>query len=635
MRLVDAALYGQLKTSGHLPSPKGVAFAVIQLLQRDDYKIDDLIHLVRSDPAIAGRLLKFANVAKFGGGRPVVSIAKAVMSLGAFRVRDLVLGFSLLQGNRGGACRGFDYPGFWSRALATAIAAQALTAHSQIAAEESFTLGLLSDVGKLALASLHPDRYCVVVAAAGGAPQDVLAAERRAFAMHHRELGATMLTEWGLPNILASAAYHVDAPDAAGFPDGSRHHVLTLTLNFAQTLAEICVAAEPERWTMMPQLYTRAARLGINPDELGALADGIVARWREWGQTLEIKTRELPSFAHLLSHVPTVPVSQGELPGIPSPPVRSALLIAAADDADGAAVAGTLAAEGYGVRRISGVTDGLVVALRDTPELILVAIGAGEGDALAFCRDFRESTLSRDTRVILIGGRDEEVLLLRGMEAGADDFLLRPVTESTLKARLRAIDKSLQLREEIRQERRSVVRTAHEWASTQRRLMLVALTDPLTNLPNRRHGMDYLAAEWVFSNANNQLLGCLMVDIDHFKKINDSHGHEAGDEIITQVARLLQVGLRAEDMAFRYGGEEFCIVSPGSDGEVAHMLGERIRQSIEAERFEYQGQAIAVTVSIGLAVMLPGYRSASDLIRAADAALYRAKQAGRNRVEAG
>lgn len=384
----------------------------------------------------------------------------------------------------------------------------------------------------------------------------------------------------------------------------------------------------------MPQLYSRAARLGINPDELGALADGIVARWREWGQTLEIQTRELPSFTHLLANLPPVPLAQGELPGIPPPLLRSALLIAA-DDADSAAVTKILEVEGYGVRRMTGVTDGLMAAQRDVPELILIAIGAGVDDSLAFCRDFRESTLGRDTRIILIGGRDEEALLLRGMEAGADDFLLRPVTDLTLKARLRAIDKSLKLREEMRQERRGVVRTAHEWASTHRRLMQVALTDPLTSLPNRRHGMDYLAAEWAFSRANNQMLGCLMMDIDHFKKINDSYGHKAGDEVLAQAARMLQVALRAEDMAFRYGGEEFCIVCPCSDAEAARMVGERIRQSIEAGQFEYQGQAIPVTVSIGLAVMRAEYRSADDLLSAADASLYRAKQAGRNRVEAG
>lgn len=627
MRLLDPARYEHLKASGRLPSPKGVAFAIVKLLQRDEYKMDDLERLVQSDPAIAGRLLKFANAAALANSRPIASISKAVMSLGAFRVRDLVLGFSVLHGHRGGECRGFDYPVFWSRSLATAIAAQALAGHSQISAEESFTLGLLADVGELALATLYPDRYGAVIAEAAGDPLKLLSTEMAAFELDHRELAAAMLTEWGLPQILVSTAYHAEAPDAADFADGSRYQLMALALQFARTLARMCVASDPKRWDLMPEVYSKAARLGINPDELAALADGIVLRWREWGQTLEVQTRELPPFSHLLSATPPLAVAEG------AGAERPAALVVCRDQSEGATLQRVLVADGFDVHIIANGMDALVAALRELPELVLIEAGANEIDGLDFCRSLRESPLGRGAYLILIGNPGEESLLLQAMDQGADDFLLRPVTEGMLKARLRAVSKTAQLREEIRKERRGIVRTAHEWAGSHRRLMRVAMTDPLTRLPNRRHGMDFLAAETVFSRAHNQALACLMIDIDHFKCVNDEHGHEAGDDMLAQAARLIATASRAEDLAFRYGGEEFCVICPGSDLRSAKLFAERIRKSFRAARFVCRDKILSATVSIGVALMKAEHAGGDDLLRDADAALYRAKEQGRNRVE--
>ena len=177
------------------------------------------------------------------------------------------------------------------------------------------------------------------------------------------------------------------------------------------------------------------------------------------------------------------------------------------------------------------------------------------------------------------------------------------------------------------------MRTAHEWAGSHRRLMRVAMTDPLTRLPNRRHGMDFLAAETVFSRAHSQSLACLMIDIDHFKRVNDEHGHEAGDDLLAQAARLIETASRAGDLAFRYGGEEFCVICPGSDLRSAKLFAERIRKSFFAERFVCRDKTLLATVSIGVALMQAVHADGDDLMRDADAALYRAKERGRNRVE--
>jgi len=629
VQLVSPERYAQLEASGRLPSPKGVAFAIIKLLQRDDYKISDLVRLVQSDPAIAGRLLKFSNAAAFGNSRPIVSLSKAVIALGAFRVRDLVLGFSVLHGHRSGNCPQFDYGRFWSRALATAISAQALASHARIAAEENFTAGLLCSVGELALASLFPERYGEVIAAAGGI-HERLRLEQEAFATDHRELGATLLVEWGLPEALAAAVYHCDLPDEAGFPDGSRSLVLTLSLHFALALAEICVAADTERWVLVPDLFTKAARLGIAPEELTRLADKITASWREWGAMLQIRTREVPPFADLLASSP--PRQAERTSPISCLQNNRTALIVCTESPEAAEIAGDLERNGYAVQYTASGKDGLVVALRGSPDLILLEMSAPEMDGRAFCRALRESSLGRGAYVILIGNREDEDRLTQGLEAGADDFLLRPVTAHTLQARLHAADKVIQLHDQILRERNDLVRSAGQWAGTHRRLIQVAMTDPLTHLPNRRYGLDFLSAEWVFARANNLPLACLMLDIDHFKLVNDKFGHEAGDSVLAALAALLQSSSRNEDLAFRYGGEEFCIICPGANLATARAIAERIRKNTAAELFQHGTQDIPTTVSLGVAVMTQAHASGEALIGDADAALYRAKAAGRNRV---
>jgi hypothetical protein len=122
--------------------------------------------------------------------------------------------------------------------------------------------------------------------------------------MDHRQLGATMLAEWGMPDMLIQAAYHHEQPDVAGFPDGSRVQTLTHSLNFARSLSEVCMADEEARWSLLPGLLTRAARLGISGDALNDMVDRMVRRWREWGTMLQVRTQDDSPFAEILAASP-------------------------------------------------------------------------------------------------------------------------------------------------------------------------------------------------------------------------------------------------------------------------------------------------------------------------------------------
>lgn len=626
MKLVETVCYEQLKASGQLPSPKGVALAIVRLLQCDDYQINDLVRLVQSDPAISGELLRFSNAAAFNHSRPIVSLAKAVTTLGAFRVRVLVLALSVLHNNRGGNCHQLDYGRFWSRALATAISAQALAAYAKITPEENFTAGLLCSVGELALASIFPDRYGEIITTTDSV-HERLVLEQEAFATDHRELAATLLLEWGLPEVLVTAIYHCEIPEEAGFVEGSRISELTLSLHLAGALADICVAEDCVRWTMLPNLYAKAARLGIGLEELNSMADNITASWLEWGEMLKIQTREITSFADLLASAQPKEQSSTSLQHD-----KSALLICP-QSPESVEMLRHLAVNGYSARQVLNSAEGLAVALETKPDLIVIETSAPGIDGPAFCLALRESPYGQCAYVILVDHHEGADRVLQMLDMGADDFLQHPVTPIALQAKLRGVSRILQLQKELIKERNGLVNSAKEWAGTNRRLVSMAMTDPLTHLSNRRHGLDFLSAEAVFAKTNNLPLACLMIDIDHFKRINDQYGHKTGDAVLVRLAGLLQASARSGDMVFRYGGEEFCMICPGIKLETACAVAERICQKTASQKFYVGEMDIPVTLSIGVAVMLPPNGSEEALIRDADAAMYRAKEAGRNCVK--
>jgi diguanylate cyclase (GGDEF)-like protein len=630
MQLVDPIRYVKLKASGRLPSPKGLALAVVRLLQRDDYKIDELVRLVQSDPAIAGELLKFSNAAALGHSRPIVSLSKAITTLGTLRVRVLVLAFSVLHNHRDGNCPQFDYEQFWSRSLATAIAAQALASYAKINAEENFTAGLLCSLGELALASIFPERYGEILAAPDNGFHKRLALEQQAFGNDHRELNATLLLEWGLPEVLVTAIYHCEAPDEAGFQDGSRIHGLALSLHVSLAMGKICVADDKARWAMLPNLYAKAARLGISTEDMNSMADGITASWLEWGRQLKIQTLEITSFAKLLAS--SQPREQASVSSLCAWPNNKAILLICTESPEASAMAGQLETNGCTVKYVPNLKEGFAVALETKPDVIMLEMFAHEMDGAAFCQALWSHSHGQSSYIIFMVDQENEGLLIQALDMGADDILVRPTTAFSLQEKLRGAFRIIQLQNELIKERNGLVNSAGEWAGANRRLTHVAMTDPLTQLPNRRHGMDTFAVEWAFAKSNNLPLACLMIDIDYFKKINDQYGHKAGDAVLIILAILLQSGARSEDLVFRYGGEEFCVICPGVTLQAACDIAERIRQNVEDQPFKLANVDVELTVSIGVGIMLPTHVDEEALIHDADTALYSAKHAGRNRV---
>jgi diguanylate cyclase (GGDEF)-like protein len=212
---------------------------------------------------------------------------------------------------------------------------------------------------------------------------------------------------------------------------------------------------------------------------------------------------------------------------------------------------------------------------------------------------------------------DRRARLLRG---GASDSISKPFHPADLVARL-----ELHLK---------LVRLQRELMSKNKLLEQLSTTDPLTGLRNRRYLTEVLSVEFLRAKRYHTPLSVVMADIDHFKEVNDRHGHAAGDSVLEAVGGILKRRLRGSDHGGRYGGEEFLMVLANADADGAGVFAERLRQEVEATELGGEtGASIEITLSLGIATLAPEHQTPGDLVSQADEALYRAKQAGRNRVE--
>jgi len=253
-------------------------------------------------------------------------------------------------------------------------------------------------------------------------------------------------------------------------------------------------------------------------------------------------------------------------------------------------------------------------------DLLIVSLGLENYDALRLCSQVRSLDRTRNLPILAITEPDNNARMLRGLEIGVNDFLIRPIDKNELLARARSQVRKRRYTERLRDN----VQMSIE----------MAITDALTGLFNRRYMESHLATLIEQAASRGKPLAALIIDIDYFKAINDSHGHDAGDDVLRDFALRIKRSIRGIDLACRYGGEEFVVIMPETDMAVAAMVAERLRRRIAAEPFAIgQGSGhIPVTISIGIAGLRGKDDTAANLLKRADQALYRAKRDGRNRV---
>jgi two-component system cell cycle response regulator len=628
--------FDELKAAGQLPSPTGVALAIVRLMHKDGTTIQEVARVLQSDPALTGRILKMANSAAMGASRPVATVQEAMVRLGVLLVRQLSLSFSVLASSRSGQCEAFDYGAFWSRSLAMAVAAQLVSRHmTLIASDEAFTCGLLSHVGSLGLASIYPKEYAEILRACTPGPRDrLLARERECFVMDQVELGAALLSDWGLPEICVEAVRSYMDIDNESPSDNSRVRSLVTILDLAERMASICVAAESSRERLVAELFDRAGRAGISKHELIPLCDRVASEWKEWGRTLEVTTQDVPPFAELAERSLHTEIPNALHDGAPdefaSTPL-DILVIGTNIDVDRALVA-ELQSSGHRIRTCADCNDGLRIILEARPHLVLLDWVTAGANGAEFCRTVRGTLAGRELYILAMIDAAAEEDCLAVFSAGASDYVTKPLRSPILTGRIRACQQLTRLQEEMARDKDELRRLFADLSVANRQLQLVALTDALTGLPNRRYMTDRLQQEWAGACRHNRHLSCMILDLDHFKAVNDKHGHDVGDIVLKSTATILRITTRKSDTLCRIGGEEFIVICPDTDLESAVLGGERLRKAVESSIVDAPGFGHAVTVSIGVASRSATTETIEAMLKAADDALYDAKRTGRNRV---
>lgn len=615
----------QLRLSGQLPSPKGVALAIMEISRREDATLDEVARLVQTDPALSGRLLRLANAAN-GHGRSVVSINEAVLRLGMTTVRQLAMGFSLVDQYPQGRCSAFDYPGFWSHSLFMAVASQDLGRVVRVGTpDELFACGLLAQVGRLALATVYPAEYAALLDGQHSG-KALLELEHERLGVDHAEFTAAIMADCGIPKSLAEPIGYHEAPEASGFAEGSRPYQLAHLFFQARRMADLGLSPEAARHGSIAELMFLGGKIGLNAESLGEVFDRVVQQWHEWAELLKVPAGRLPAFSAMAK----APVSRSEQE--PTTACKRVLLVE--DDPMTRSMMEAMLREVLGctVYTAENGKDALALALEVMPQIVITDWMMPLMDGLEFCRALRATDWGQSMYVIMLTSMDTEDEVVRAFEAGTDDYLIKPVSMRALNARMRAALHYVKLLEAWENDRAQLKQFAAELAVSNRRLGDAAMTDVLTGLPNRRAGMEALSREWSGSRRTGQPVATLMIDVDLFKSINDRHGHAVGDQVLQEVARALQTAARKDDSISRIGGEEFLVVCHDTETRAALLAGERLRKMVKALKIRVAGVDIPISVSIGVAVRESDMETADDMLRAADKALYAAKQAGRNRV---
>jgi diguanylate cyclase (GGDEF)-like protein len=627
----------ELKSMGDLPSPKGAALAIMRLTRKEDVSFAELARVVQTDPALVGRLIKVANSSQMGAHRPVAAVQDALLMLGIPTVRYLALSFSLISNHRDGRCANFDYGRFWSHSLASAVAMQTVVSQLRAAPpEEAFSVGLLSRIGELSLATLFPQEYSQLLDEARKVGADQLVErELRAFSMSHTELTAVMLQDWGLPAMFVDPVFMHETPESASFPPDSRQYALTWALTLARTIADVCLAANGERRGMMPKLMLVGSRLSLDSEALHALCDRVVESWRDWASQLQIDAQEVPPFEELSnSPLPAPELSETGMPdaasGTKAGPMR--VLIVDDDTSMRTVVKSLLTNAGYEVCEARNGKEGFDKALEMQPHILITDWLMPEMDGVELTRSLRQTKIGRGIYILILTALEAEDKLVEAFDAGVDDFMSKPLKSRVLGARLRAGQRVVMLQQEVERDREEIRRFAAELAVTNRRLHDAALTDVLTGFPNRRYAIERFQQEWQASSRNKRPLACMMIDVDSFKKINDSHGHDVGDTVLRQTAQAIKSGLRAQDVVCRIGGDEFLVICPETDLAAAMICGERVRQAVSGLKIMAGTLSFQGSVSVGVAVRDSGTTDINLLIKRADEGVYAAKQYGRNHV---
>ncbi|WP_462320868.1 sensor domain-containing diguanylate cyclase [Halochromatium sp.] len=617
-----------------LPSPNGVALAIMELWEDEQTSVEQLSQLVKSDPALAGRLLRLANSAAMGTFTKVSSISEAIVKVGMKTVGQLAVAFSLIDQYLDDHCKSFDYNRFWLQCLLMALICRGLGQQTALAPPDNlFSCALMMRIGSLAFATIYPEEYASLL---DSEPENLTAAERDQFGFDHNELSLEMLLDFGVAEDLATAARFHERPESSGFAEKSPEYKLTQLFHLGYRLSDSVLKAGVEITLKRLTTWPQVRRFGLmTAAQIAEALEESVSEWEDWSNMLR-----LPAPEGRLR--PSQPSEAGETPESlllqPDPSAAdSALNVVLISSAGKSHALNAIFSE---LNVISWVFEDqkemlrLVVEMR--PHLIIMDDYArddlhAERDKL--CRLIRSTEWGRSIYLMALFGDEDREHITEAFRSGIDiAFRQSEMSTQELDARLQAVRRVADLQLKSQKDRVEMRRIANQLALSQRRAELLSLTDQLTGLPNRRSAIDAMQQAWEQESHRERPMSVIMVDIDRFKQVNDTYGHAAGDKVLIEFAETLKQDMGQQEAVYRMGGEEFLFLSSGASFKELILTAERMRRRVAALEISFEEQSLRVTISLGIAQRSEEHTRFDALLVHADQALYAAKSGGRNRI---
>lgn len=270
-----------------------------------------------------------------------------------------------------------------------------------------------------------------------------------------------------------------------------------------------------------------------------------------------------------------------------------------------------LGKNGYATDSCKSGEEAIEYLEKNSPDLILLDIVMPGIDGFEFCEIKKNIPDMADIPVIFLSAKDDEESIIKGFKSGGVDYITKPFRTQEMLAR---------------------TKTHIDLKKAKEQLVLMATTDVLTGLTNRRFFMERLSIEFERVQRYESLYTILMIDLDFFKRVNDTFGHMAGDTVLKKISEILQNGLRCTDLIGRIGGEEFAVILPETELPQSLQIAERLRKSVDQLPVEVDGDKIRITISLGASQSNIADTEMDDALIRADSALYSAKKAGRNNV---
>ena len=621
--------------TGRLPSCPGVGRLVVELVREKQPTAERLEDVVRLDPALTGRLIHASQSLVPAGHGPVDSLAAAIEILGQSAHPRALRNLTLVNSESSKWCAGFDYDRYWAVALARAAAAESLVrATARPDPEAAYVLGLLADVGRLALATVYPGEYSnLLVDARSSGNEDLCSRERARFRIDHCEVSACLLEHWGFPKSSTRALLLYEKKEE------EEHTIEARILDLASVLRCANLAAQHYVYESK-DLESDGARVLLQElrEELSLSED--LARKVRADIRQAIETRGVlaavaaPANEAKREETETDDTARRAGSSTPTGPERRMRILAVDDDPTSLQILRrTLEQAGHEVRTASNGADALQLALESNPEAIVADWMMPRMDGVELCRALRCIQSGQQIYFLLLTGRDQEDQIVAAYDGGVDDYVTKPFNARILLARLRPGQRMSELRRNLDAEKQFSEDQVRQLGDANRKLTEASKTDHLTKLGNRRQAWERLAEEWQASSRGSTALAVMMIDVDRFKLVNDEHGHEIGDIVLTEVAQILKSHTRKGEEVTRLGGEEFLVICPNTTAQQASVGAERLRAAVESHAIHTPRTDIRVTVSIGVAERIPAMPSLDALLKAADEQVYVAKSAGRNEVK--